>query len=238
MKSINFADVIKTKQFCPVCNEKLILNISTEDFCIIMDLKDAKSLKADLVKKLEKYFDGALNNEKVKYIIGTAVIADEKILKLKDGFEIDLLKCTAKVSKSNMELTAGSFGFELICKKEHFEKDLEYQLKGNFYFELYQDDTKFLDENIVEIQNSALIVDYERYTIENLHLNETPPCGQVVKIINDYCNDKTSFSIVGVDFNGNGNFKEKRIDLVDEDYFNYSNANSVCNRINAIFYLE
>lgn len=84
-----------------------------------------------------------------------------------------------------------------------------------------------------------IIIDYERYKVYNVYLEDNIPNGNMVKILNDYFTQKTSFAIAEINLDGScGVWKEKRIQLVDKDFFKYNNPKKLYSRVSSLFLLN
>lgn len=222
----SFPELMQWRQTCPSCNGPLTYEIKT-----------AKSFRTgNLMKRLEAYFTSALkdDNEEIKVCFkpefSTSVTVEDMDLTIK----FDENKCLA----SNLESASTLFSLNMYCNHDVLGR--VYNAMGSFEF-----DIDFQDYNLIPKQDDKLclnienvFIKYEQFTVCNLHLDADKPSGNLIKIIHDYSIEKTSFSMAEVSLDGTfGTWKEKRVDLVDDSFFKFSNSEKVFSRINTIFLL-
>lgn len=223
------SDLIKLRSACPSCSKTTNFQLTTS----VYNKNDTT------VAKIENYLDNVLNpsNTKEKKLV---IEFPPTINKL----EIKELKLTIDFDKNiglvdDIESAMNLFDLKLYCSHDIIGN--AYEAVGSFDFEV-----DFTDIADIPRENGKyclplvnLNIYYERYNIFNLHLEDEKPNGNIIKIINDYHINKTSFSLAEVNLDGSlGIWKEKRIDLVDDSFFKFNNSEKIYSRINTIFLLK
>jgi hypothetical protein len=223
-----FKDLIDFRKNCPICNEQTIFEIKINDLSKVFLTEEEIKSKDEEIKKTT--FKGS----------------DESKIKTFDKEESLLIDFDKNIGY--FKHASSSFDFydlTISCNKE----DHSYRASGSFKF---QNDA-YLEEDVVEnlmkshpalykkindkfeIEICNLKLNYELNTI----LGFIDDAGYQIKLINDFCINKTSFDISEINLDGTqGSFKEKRIDLVDDNFFKLNNKNKVYSKLNAYFLLD
>lgn len=129
------------------------------------------------------------------------------------------------------------FDININCKHDLFGK--EYELVGEFMVYYGYEDAEFRGKSIIKNTSNKIGVFHEIFKVSTVYLEDEKPNGSLITIINDFNINKTSFSIIDVNLDGSHSVKkEKRIDLVDKDFFKFSEPKKVHARINSIFLLQ
>ena len=149
---------------------------------------------------------------------------------------------TVKIPENSFQ----SFSIEISCIHPELEKEYNAHatfdisnIEGDeFYLSMIDCKTNLQKLQPIEANHNHIVkvwFSYEKLKI----LNANQSYGSLITILNDFDNQKTSFSIFETNLDGtNKTYKEKRIDLVGEDFFDYSNPISVYNRVNSLFLLD
>jgi len=239
----NFSELIEWRKNCPVCSKPLVYEVKTTT--------TNKSGLGNVLVKLSKHFDGALNKhfgwqtkepepkagELEKTVIAQFQPAINSEVEIK---ELDLL---VKFDKNiclvdDIESATLLYDLRIYCK--HDVLGDEYNAVGSFDINAdYADESLIPKENgkyCLSIDNVS--INYEQYKVCNVHLEDEKPNGNLIKIINDYHICKTSFSIAEVNLDGTfGTWKERRVNLVEDSFFKFHDSEKVFSRINTIFLL-
>jgi hypothetical protein len=225
-----FPELFVYRKNCPICSKELAFKIETHTFA-----QTGRAKK--LIGQLENYFTGMLteSGEGKKISINIKSISEPiEIPELKLIMDFNRNKCLA----NDLECAIDLFSIKLYCKHKIIGN--EYEAAGSFGINIDVDETGIArekDKFLLELENIHL--DYEKYKICNLFLEDEKPNGNLITITNDYIIKKTSFSIAESNLDGTlANFKQKRIDLADDDFFKFDNPKKILSRINAIFLLQ
>jgi hypothetical protein len=220
----SFPKLIEYRSTCPICSNVLEYDIYTT---IYIDHKTNEASK--LKNRFDNIFDGLDNMSEtisVKFKPGETQI-------------INIEKLQTQINIADNSLTAsfdGSLSFfnlKISCINE-LTNICEYEAKGDFIAtdsDIRKNDDGSYVFGIVELQIYHEI--YKLYTIDK-------GIGKQIKIINDYNIFKTSFALAEMSIDGSNahNFyKEKRLNLVDDDYFKFENPKKIFSRIDSIFLL-
>lgn len=225
------SDLFQWRKQCPICGKDLMCSVVIDNSFNILDY----------VNELDFYsrWNSKINTPKPKNITHNITINFKPSI---NEIEIKDIGLTLKIDTNTMlandiNEALNVYGFRLFCNHDIIGN--AYEAKGSFSVDNEFDDTtpKINDKFILQITD--IEIDYEMYKICNVHLEEEKPNGNLIKITNDYHINKTSFSVADVNLDGSvSTFKQKRIDLVKDDFFKFNNQEKVFSRINTIFLLQ
>lgn len=231
-----FAKLIEYNGKCPICSKELTYQIST----IIFDntlIKNIKLTNLKVATALERGFDASLNShlksEEISVKFKPIETNSVNVEKLNTTIDIHNNKIIA-----NYDGSLSFFNLKMFCFNEEIGSN-EYEAKGEF-----EGSENSINQNAgingkytFEIENIKLY--HEIYKLCNVDFYADTPNGSFVKIINDFNIDKTSFALSEANLDGTKAFHtEKRINLVDDDYFKFNNKEKVFAKINTIFLLS
>jgi hypothetical protein len=241
-----FSDLIQYKKTCPICSKDLKYLIKTTYFKADKTTSRAPfgsfmckpAPGADKKFKQYKLMESFLNESNVDEVKVEFIPTQNKEIEVKEFNSI--LKLDENIGVfDDVDSACTSFSLKIYC--DHGVLGNGYEALGSFDF-----DIDFADEHLIpkkddkycfEISNIRL--DYELYKVCNIHLEDKEPNGNIIKIINDFHINKTSFSLAEVNLDGTlGVWKEKRIDLVEDSFFKFCDTEKIYSRINTIFLLK
>lgn len=228
-----FSELIEWKNKCPVCNRNLTYKITTSIF------NNSNNKNLSIKVKLENRFNKILNlNSMGKQISKSFNPLEANNIEISETDIIFMFNDNfCLVDK--IESVMNAFSLDIYCNHDQVGK--AYEAKGSFDF-----DTDFNASGNIPKENgkykisiSDITIDYEFYKIINVRMEDEKPNGFFIKIINDFCNNKTSFSFAETNLDGSfGSWKEKRMDLVDDNFFKFNEAEKIYSRLNTIFLLK
>jgi hypothetical protein len=240
-----FIKLIEYRNRCPICSNELEYEISTTIYNFDEKEKTANLQNPpylNLKNALENNFNKTLNAKEEKIFEEKIFVkfkpSETKILYIeKLNTTIDT---TANTLTGNYDGSLSYFHIKIYCNNAQLGIN-EYEAMGEFSAEAneesYFKDKDIYDKYLFKIENINLY--HEIYELYNVFQDEERPNGNRIKIINDYNISKTSFSLAELNLDGTNQFyKEKRIDLVDDDYFKFGNPKKVFSRINSILLLS
>ncbi len=219
-----FSKLIEYRTNCPICSNELIYKISNTIF-------DSNfSNGTNLVGSLSRSFERALENIKQETIVEEFKPTTVNLVKINKLFAtIDIPNNILLGHYTNSSCV---FDLKIYCDNGSFPH--KYEAVGDFSADDNYCPKDEIDETF-SFNIKYINIYHEIYKVYNLFDNKE---GNVINIINDYNINKTSFSITEANIDGsNKSYKEKRIDLVNDDYFKFENTKKVYSRINSIFLL-
>jgi len=220
-----FSKLIEYRTNCPICSNELTYKISNTIFGNNNDFSNV-----GLTGSLQISFDITLENVKQETIVEEFKPTTTKLVPIKKLFAtIDIPNNTIFGHYTNSSCI---FDLQIYCDNTTFPH--KYLAVGDFSAD---DDYCPKDEKDEQFSFNIKYIDiyHEIYKLYNIFENKE---GNVINIINDYNISKTSFSVAEANIDGsNKSYKEKRINLVNDDYFSFDNPKKVSSRINSIFLL-
>lgn len=230
-----FQDIIDWRNKCPICSKDLVYKVTTEIF--------QNATKLSLSDKISKYFDGKFNPfgaTDIKKVSFEFKPNETSTVEVKELDAILNLKDNTGYVK-DFDVAMSGFDFTVCCPHDVIGN--EYEAKGSLDFAFSPD---FSDSSQIPTIDGRMIfefdqirVSWEMFKIYNIHLEDEKPNGNFIKILNDYHNQKTSFCMAETNLDGTlGTWKEKRLDMVNDDFFKFNNSEKIYSRINTIFLLK
>lgn len=219
-----FSKLIEYRTNCPICYNELTYIISNTIF------NNSSSNSIGIVGSLSRCFDVALQNIKQETISEEFKPTTVNLVKMNKLFAtIDIPNNTIFGNYTNSSCI---FDLKIYCTNTTFPH--KYEAVGDFSADENYCPKDEMDETF-SFKIESINIYHEIYKVYNLFENKE---GNVIDIINDYNISKTSFGVTEANIDGsNKSYKEKRIDLVDDDYFKFENTKKVFSRINSIFLL-
>lgn len=224
-----FPKLFEWKKSCPICSKELTYQMETSTF---------QQSKKNLTGQLEKYFQGMLSEKmEGKKISLEFKPSAEPITapELNLTFKFAENKCLAK----DLECASDLFNLKIYC--EHNIIGRAYEASGSFDINIDLEDESLIskEDDKLSLNFGDIRIEWERYKIYNLHLEDEKPNGNIINITNDYYINKTSFSMAETNLDGTmGTWKEKRIELVGDDFFKFDKSEKIYSRMNALFLLQ
>ncbi|SRR5258708_286553 len=228
-----FSELVNWRKSCPICGNDLIYQVKT-----YID----KSLDIVFADKLKSRFEIKVSKAWAE-TKGEIIKTDFKSSDMQNiEFKIDDLTINFNSNEglaNSINSFFNDFYIHISCEHEIIGK--AYEAAGYFNF-----DFDYIDENLIPIKNdkiylpiSNISIHNEIFKIINVKLEDEKPNGNLIKIINDFRINKTSFSLAESNLDGSwGTWKEKRINLVDDNFFKFNSSEKVYSRINTIFLLK
>jgi hypothetical protein len=212
LKYQKLSDILNKHNKCPVCSK----NICCE---LLLTLSNLAAL-----------FDDSKYKEETKTKQFSVSVEELKNLSFDnpENISISITDNTIETPKNqNWDI---HIRFKLFCPNEFIGN--EYQAEGSLYIKYNErtlDTKRYLGLTMLE---------YERFTVINACLNDETPNGSVIRILNDYNTYRTSFSIAETTLDGSkGHFDEKRILLVEDNFFKFNDPSKINARLKALLYL-
>jgi hypothetical protein len=224
-----FTDLVEFRKVCPLCSSNMIFEITTTS-----TLK-----KTSLIKKIQNRLEHIFDAEgEWEDIIVSFKPAETEKIEIKE-LNITLHFDTSVGSVDDIETALTLFDLKIYCPHEIIGNG--YEAKASFDLNAdYADEHQIVrngNKYVLSLDNIRM--DYEIFKICNVHFDGNKPNGNFIKILHDYHIDKTSFSMAEVNLDGScGSWKEKRINLVNDDFFKFHDSEKVYSRINSIFLLQ
>lgn len=228
-----FQELFDYRSFCPICSKHLVFTIEVD---IYLEKKykpehynynDALSLQENLeknmeylseVQKISKQFNCETKQIDIPEISSVIDIKNNKI-KSKNQDIVDLIIfCNDKIFPHSYESECSMLSIEHIFQENKQIEKIE-KIENI--------------ENTLDIPEIEMF--HEIYKVYDINKSDDTT-GSAIHVINDYNINKTSFSITEANLDGtNKSYKEKRINLVNDDYFTFNEPSKVLSRLNSIF---
>jgi hypothetical protein len=218
----SFSELIEYRSICQICSNKLEYEISATIIPFSNDNKKYNILKSiDYVPSNQKPEEISIKFDPTE----TEIINIEK---LNTRINIPNNSLTG-----NFDASLSFFNLKLSCSNPDL-KVCEYEASGDF--ESTDSEIKNNEDGTYIFGIAGLQIYHEIYKFYSVE----EQIGKHIKIINDYNISKTSFFLVETSIDGSNShnyFQEKRIHLVDDDYFKFENTKKIFSRIDSIFLL-
>lgn len=233
-----FSDLMNYRKTCPLCDDELTYKISTDITIkkagvIASTLWDLKNKLSQVIKEPEEVFDTT-----VSVIFKPS---ESTVIEFKEINTVFKLNENITLVEDFDTAAGGRFDLKIYCPHDIIGNGFE--SSGSFDLNIDMDLSDITQipkvDNKFSFEIDSLRINTELYKICNLFLEDNQPNGNFIKIMNDYVINKTSFSMAEINLDGTcGVWKEKRIDLVKDDFFKFENPRKIYSRINSLFILQ
>ena len=245
----SFSEVLRQKEKCPVCRKQLIFEITINNLTLnsVFDnlspnfnknFPSASPYHSPASPYHSRKMNGYIVPPNQKEKVDPGMIRKTRKHKSlvpfsfkKEGITVDLKK--GMITFYNNFDPTFNFFYRASCPHELL-KD-EYAIWG----ELLVNMSQFTVGKIIQLALPIveIAIDYEQFNLINVRLDKNQ--GSKISILNNYHGDgTTAFGMSEIDLaTGKGLYKEKKVDLVEDDFFKFHEANKVQTRINSMFML-